>query len=270
MKKNIILVLFLIIISNLTFGATGKIISAAPSITESLFYMGYGDKIVGRTVYDEYPPEVKKIEVIGDMANYNAEKIIKLAPEYVIFESFTNEKLLKILNNTKIKTLSFESPKSVENIIDNMEKLNKTLDNTKFSTYKIKELRKNLENYKLNSKKLPTQPKVYFSLGAEQIEYTAGKETFIDDAITIAGGKNIVTKVGWTISLEELILSQPDIIIAEEIVYNQMKNNPKYKKLKALQEGKVIIVPSSISIPSPRFILETIKIIQDGLLKYSK
>ena len=56
-----------------------RIISLAPSITETLFAIGAGDRVVGVTTFDDYPPEVKRIFKVGGFSNPNLERILILS-----------------------------------------------------------------------------------------------------------------------------------------------------------------------------------------------
>jgi len=60
-----------------------RAISLAPNLTEMIFAVGAGDKLVGVTSYCNYPPEAKKLEKIGDTQTPNIEKIIALKPQVV-------------------------------------------------------------------------------------------------------------------------------------------------------------------------------------------
>lgn len=70
-----------------------RIISLVPSITETLFYLGLGDKIVGITKWCKYPePEVKKITKIGGVIGIDIEKIKKLEPDLIFAVKEENDK----------------------------------------------------------------------------------------------------------------------------------------------------------------------------------
>ena len=60
-----------------------RAVSLAPNLTEMIFAVGAGDKLVGVTTYCNYPPEATRIETIGDTQTPNVEKIIALKPQIV-------------------------------------------------------------------------------------------------------------------------------------------------------------------------------------------
>ena len=61
-----------------------RLISLAPSITETLFALGLGDSVVGDTDYCEYPPEAKLKPHVGPILNPNLERIVALKPDLVL------------------------------------------------------------------------------------------------------------------------------------------------------------------------------------------
>lgn len=64
-----------------------RIISTAPSITEMLYALGLGDRVVGVTRFCRYPPEAQQKPKIGDYINPNLEAIAALRPDLVIVQT---------------------------------------------------------------------------------------------------------------------------------------------------------------------------------------
>ena len=63
--------------------APERIVSLSPNITEILFTLGLGDKVVGRTEYCDYPPEAAVIPTVGDLFSPSIEMILALEPDVV-------------------------------------------------------------------------------------------------------------------------------------------------------------------------------------------
>src|SRR5919199_1381801 len=74
-----------------------RIITLAPNLTEIVYAVGAGDRLVGNTTYCDYPPEAKQVEKVGDTLQPNIEKIIALHPQLVLvstasqLEAFTRQ-----------------------------------------------------------------------------------------------------------------------------------------------------------------------------------
>ena len=69
-------------------GTPERIISLAPSNTEILFALGLGDRVVGVTMYCDYPPEAQDKEKVGDYYGPDIEKIIALEPDLILATDF--------------------------------------------------------------------------------------------------------------------------------------------------------------------------------------
>lgn len=252
-----------------------RIISLSPSITETLFYFGYGDNVIGRTDYCITPEEAKKIPSMGTMFAPNMERILLGNPQYIIEQTHFDRARERIFNSIGIKTLPLKTPKTIEDIIESYRKIIYFLENDALEIEEkiasLKKIEKFVEEIRVQGKNLKNRPKVYYSLGGGHTEYTAGKDSFIDEIITLAGGDNIVKEIGWTYSLEGLLYNQPDIIILSKKRYYAMINDNKYKDLVALKnERRVILIEEDeITLPTPRLLLETLDKIQKGILEYN-
>ncbi|MGL5051315.1 MAG: ABC transporter substrate-binding protein [Fusobacteriaceae bacterium] len=260
-------IIFLLTYS-LGFSQGFGIVSQSPAITEIIFYLGKENNLVGRTDYCLYPKETKDIPSVGNMTVPNVEKVIFLDPEYIIFQSHSNERLITQLNKLGVKSLKFKTPKTLDEIIEITEEINEIFEKNENGKEKISILKKKLEEFRNNSKKTKNPLKVYYSLGSAHTEYTAGSGTYIDDLITSSGAQNIVKEKGWSIPLEVLIMEQPDVIIGDSYTLELMKKSSKYRELKAIQQNRLIVVEKGlINSPTPRLIEEGLKIINDELKK---
>ncbi|RMG67943.1 MAG: hypothetical protein D6710_10775, partial [Nitrospirae bacterium] len=93
--RNAIVLLLLLLGLFLTPGSARtqvpeRIISLAPSITEILFSLGLGDRVVGVTNFCDYPKEALKRPKIGGMTNPSLEAIVRLRPDIVVLTTDGN------------------------------------------------------------------------------------------------------------------------------------------------------------------------------------
>ncbi|TDT72226.1 iron complex transport system substrate-binding protein [Hypnocyclicus thermotrophus] len=235
-----------------------KIISLSPGVTEKLFKIGAGNMIYGRTSYCNYPKEAKKIEDLGTIFSPNLERIIEIYPDAVISESHFNKKILSKLNEVGIESFAYNYPKNINEIYEFIDYLG-IFTNKKYESRIVNYSLKNRVSYYLNSlKNIRSKPTVYYVVGTGEAEYTAGKNTFIDDLIKIAGAKNIADDTeGWVFSKEKLFERNPDIIFGSEYNINLMKNSELYSQLKAFKTGNYFIVDENImNLSGPRLIEE--------------
>ncbi len=226
-----------------------RIVSVAPSITETVFALGKGDLLVGRTDYCDYPAEALSVQSIGSLMEPNIEKIAELNPDIVIASTHFKKETLEKLENLSIKVLILKEDKSFDGVYTTINNIAKITGAEKEGQTLIAKMKKTVKDVE-QAVKGKKRPKVYYVIGfGEHGDYTAGGNTFIGQMITMAGGTNIAAAVkGWTFSLEKIIEADPDIIICSKY-WNTKKNFVKangYKALSAVKENKVFEIDNNM------------------------
>ncbi|MCX6150405.1 MAG: cobalamin-binding protein [Ignavibacteriales bacterium] len=237
-----------------------RVISLAPNITEILFAIGAGDKLIGNTLYCNYPEEAKKITRVGDMLSIDYEKILSLKPDLIFITVEGNVKD----SFEKLRSLGFKvfvsNPRNYEGIkktftdfakIFNMEdKASLIISGWDF---RYKKITNEVKNY-------PSK-KAMFLIGLNPI-ILAGKNTFINELITSVGLSNIASDspLNYPIfSREEVLKRNPDYILMTGMTNSETKNlveaYREWKSLKAVRNGRVIVVDPDLYLrPGPRFV----------------
>jgi len=265
MKKLPFIALFLLIGSLLFGGAitvTGsygititlqkpaeRIVSIAPNITETIFALGKGNLLVGRTDYDDFPAAASAVQSIGSLTEPNIEKIAELMPDIVIasdhFKKESSDKLKKL----SIKVIILQKDKRFDGVYETIRDIAKISGAQKAGETLIIKMQNMVHSVEKAVQGKP-KPKVYYVIGfGEYGDYTAGGDTFIGQMISMAGGNNIASKVkGWSYNLESIIAADPDIIICSKY-WNTKKNLIKangYKELRAVKQGHVFEIDNNL------------------------
>ena len=108
--------------------------------------------------------------------------------------------------------------------------------------------------------KVVVGPKDSFSTG----DFTAGRDTYINEIIELSGGRNIANNISnWSYSKEELFAQQPDYIIVRQEDLNHFINTAPYKDLKAVKQKKVLGINSSLIDCQTCRSIEAIRIISN-------
>lgn len=79
-----------------------KIVSMGPNMTEILYAIGAGDKLVGRTDYCDYPAAVSEVESVGSISNADIEKILSLEPDLVLASTHFSDDAVKQLDDAGV------------------------------------------------------------------------------------------------------------------------------------------------------------------------
>lgn len=238
-----------------------RIVSLAPSITETLYSLNLGKRIVGVTEFSSYPDEAKRKPNVGSYINLNIEKIISLKPDLIIAIADGNKKeSVDTLGRLGYSVYAI-NPRCVKDIfqtIDNIGKITGCIDR---ASRLIKELKSRV-NYIETRIKGIERPKVFFQIGINPV-VTVGKDTFHNDLIKMAGGLSISgnEKAKYPrYSMEEILIKEPDIIIISSMYrggdFDRNKREwMKWKSIPAVKNGRIYIIDSDlVDHPSPRII----------------
>ncbi len=260
-----------------------RIISLSPNITEILFALGLGERVVGVTRFCSYPPEAKEIMKVGGYLDPNYEAILSLKPDVVILIPEV-EQVKKFLSELGIKYLSI-SNKTVHDILSSIEYLGKEFRVEQQSEKVLKIIRLKIKQIEEKTNDL-TRPKVMIvierSIGTSVIEdvYVASKNTFYDELIEIAGGMNAYQdeQIAYPIlSAEGIIHLNPDFIIdlVPQLKQTGLSRSSLKKDWQSLAQidavinDRIIIMSQDYAvIPGPRFILfleDLAKMIHPGI-----
>ncbi|AEC51168.1 hypothetical protein PNA2_0250 [Pyrococcus sp. NA2] len=235
-----------------------RIVSLAPSITETLYFIGALDKVVGVTKFDDFPPGVKEGRtVIGGFSNPNIEVIASLKPDLIIGTSMHVKYLDKL---EEIAPVIIVDPKNIDEIYEWIIKLGKVVNKEKEAEGVVNYMKAIVEDVKAKTSNL-TRPRVFYLVGYWNGYWTAGNGTFIDSLIYLAGGENIFHDVsGWkTVSAEDIVARDPEVIIYSAhagISLEDLCKSP-LAKTTAFKTGRVYMISDDnlISRPGPRIVL---------------
>jgi iron complex transport system substrate-binding protein len=240
-----------------------RIISLAPSITEELFLLGVGDRLLAVTVFCKEPPEVKYIPKIGTILEPNLERIIMLQPDLVIATEDANRReSIRIIKGAGIKVFVHRSSRDFEGICRNFLELSRIFRREKKARTIIEKIKSKINSLqgKINQKGLK---KVFLFLQSQPL-ITASRGTFLDEMITLAGGINIAhgLRPRYPIySLEGLLRADPDVIIGLKMRKDEdLKWLERFKMLSAVRNKRIYFIdPDEICRPTPVCFLKGLK-----------
>ncbi|HEY1648245.1 MAG TPA: helical backbone metal receptor [Terracidiphilus sp.] len=211
----------LLLISTLALLAQTKpqrIVSTAPSITETLFALGLGDRVVGVSQFCNYPPEVQKLPKVGSYIAPDAEAIARLAPDLVVLERSSTE-MTGRLNALHIPFI--EVPHStLEDVFAEIRIIGKAAGVPDRGANLIAQIKGALDAIQSKAKAMPS-PRVLVIVDRQQGTLNnliaVGPDNYVNQILAIAGGTNVLAKPGLPqyprISLETVLRENPGVII---------------------------------------------------------
>jgi iron complex transport system substrate-binding protein len=239
-----------------------RIVSLKPNITEILFELGAGDRVVGVTTFCDYPEEAAKLPRVADYTRPFIEKIISLSPDLIITsKEESSRRSIEELERMGIKTAILPF-KTIEETISSIRKIADLVDEAEKGKMLEEKMRRKAEflrrKYAAGGKK-----RVLLVWGRKPL-ITAGGGTYMDDLLPLVGAENVVPKGSvayprW--GLEKVIAANPDIIIdmsmgaydpSEEEKRSAMEFWNHLDTVKAVQNKKIYFLHTKDFRQSPR------------------
>ena len=238
-----------------------RIVSLAPNITEILFSLGLDTEIVGVSTLSNFPERAKQKVQVGSYVSPDFERIVSLKPDLVIATGVGNTRDVV----DRLDRLGFPTyvifPKNFDDILKSMDHLGRVVDREKEAAAIVQGMKKRRERIVERIKDLH-RPRVFLLVGEAPI-VTAGKGSFADDLIRLAGGENIAGKekeMYPRLGMEEVLQRAPEVILISSM--NPKAEHKKvlqewsrWKTLPAVKDNRIYVIDSDlIDRPSPRII----------------
>ncbi len=236
-----------------------KVISLAPNLTEIIFKLGQGNKIIGDTKYCNYPEEAKKVDKVGDMLSVNYEKIVQLDPDIIFLTVEGNNKQ----QYKKLQQLGYKifvsNPRDYLGIKKTFLDIAKIFNVENTALKQIGGWDKKINSVQTAIGKSPRKTAM-FLISVNPL-MAAGPNTFVNQFLVICGLKNILSNTISNypiINREEVLKKNPDYIIVSNqntnFISNALSIFPEWKDINAIRENNVISVnPDLFFRPGPRF-----------------
>jgi len=240
-----------------------RIVSLSPNNTEILFALGLEKQVVGVTKYCNYPPAARRKPKVGDR-RISIEAVISLHPDLVLAHGFLNDEAIKALEKHKIKTFAID-PKTIDQVCRDILTIGR-ITNRYAQAEKISARIKSVTHLvRARTSSIRHKPTILVAIQADPL-WAAGPDTFIDEIIRIAGGKNIAhdAKPGFNLfSMEAAAARNPEVIITvkkgdEDVFARGLWRNTAAARNKRIYE----VDPDLLCRPGPR--------LADGILAIAK
>ena len=244
-----------------------RVISLAPNLTEIVFAVGAGQKLVGDTTYCDFPEEAKHVTKVGDTLHPSLERIIALKPEVVLVSTASQlEVFTEQLKDHNIAVFVTD-PHDLEGVFRSITQVGEILGKSEQAKSVVASLRQRSVSVEMRVKPLP-RVRIFYQLSAEPL-YTAGKDSFVTDLIRRAGAESVTAQVpgAWPkYSAESALAAKPEAIIlptggsmgaGNSTVAEALRKSP------AAQQGRVYKINDDHLVrPGPRAV--------DGLEEMAK
>jgi len=194
--------------------AATRVISLAPSVTEILFALGVGERVVGVSTYCDYPPETARIDKVGTFLSPNVELIVAKKPDLVIaVPSPGNQRAVESMAELGLSVLVVD-PESVDSILAAVQ----TVADAVGVSAAGRELSARISDRvaRLGQRLASAPPRTVLMVVDHRPLIAVGAHTYQDELIRLARGVNVAAKAGdqWPhVGLEFAVAAAPEVII---------------------------------------------------------
>ena len=248
------------------YGQSTRVVSMAPSCTETICASGAGSIIVGVDEFSNYPSYIEeyrgnKIAEIGGYTNPSYESIAKLNPDMVIgvSDQSVHISVIEKMRAHGVHCLAISNGDSIETILDNTYMVGAAMNYQLKSVQTIEQINNALAvlDEKLDAG-TPHVSDVMISLSTSKAPWVAGGNTYASDVIVFTHCNNIYsTETGWVMANSETVASRnPDYIIvvssdirATEADYNNMISSlsAEWRNTSAFENGNIYLLSEGAS-----------------------
>lgn len=228
-------------------------------MTEIVYAIGAGDRLVGDTSFCDYPPEAKNVTRVGDTIHPSIERIIALKPQVVLVSTASQlENFTRQVDEQKIAAY-VTNPQGLEQVIHSIETLGRLFGTSQTASVVANDLRRRAQAVETVAASLKPI-RVFYQVSDEPL-YTIGRDAYLTDLVRRAGGVSVTADVPTAfprLSDEAALASKPDAIIlpsggsmgnANSTVTAALKNSP------AVRNNRVYKINDDLlSRPGPRLV----------------
>jgi iron complex transport system substrate-binding protein len=234
-----------------------KVVSLAPSVTETIFALGFGDRLVGVTTSCDYPAEARKIPKIGGFMSPSLETIVAKRPGIVIgVSSATDPAKAREMERLGLE-VTLISLASVSDILSSIKSIARSLESPQAGEKLVHKITLQMDQVRERVAPAPRRSTLLL-VGLRPLIAVGGKN-FIDELITLAGGKNIAGDAAqpWLNLPDEYVVAKAPQVIIEAGMGSERDQIAKHwadlKSIPAVQHRRVYRYPSDkILRPGPR------------------
>jgi iron complex transport system substrate-binding protein len=238
-----------------------RIVSLAPSLTETVYALGLQDRLVGDTDYCDYPPEAQRKQKVGGAINPSLEEIAHLRPDLVLVTKHLNT-LDTVHSLDALGIASYATdPRNVDEIVASAKRLADVLAAPEAGVALAEDLQHRLDVLRQKIGALPPR-RVLFVVWTDPL-ISIGKDTFIADALRRAGAVSIIdSKQDWPqVNLEEVAYLQPEMLVFAESHsettlqhFEVLATRPAWRILNAVRDRNFAVISEAVNRPAPRIV----------------
>lgn len=239
--------------------APESIVSLTPATTELLFALGEGDRLVGRTDFDDYPPEATQVPAVATFQGVEIEQVVDIDPDLILAggNSFTPPADVARLRELGYPVIVLYAS-DVAGVLADIRLVGQAIGAQGQAEQVVAQIDARVDEVSAAVAALE-RPRVFYEIGNEPELYGPAPDSFVADMVALAGGEAITTTdpAVFSIPVERLIDLDPEVIVLGDAAYGVCPDSvvarPGWDTLTAVTDGAVRPVDDIIvTRPGPR------------------
>jgi iron complex transport system substrate-binding protein len=239
-----------------------RIVSLSPAITETLFALGAGPRVVGGTEADDFPAEAKALPDLASFTGVNIEAVVAARPDVVIAggNDLTPPADIEKLRSLGLPVVVVYAG-SVDAVLSDIALIGTVTGQDSAAAQLVGAMRSRIDELSSAAKATGSTPRVFYELDAAKEIYGPAPDSFLAEMIGLAGGDPITSgdPAVWAVSLERLVDADPQVIILGDANYGMtpeaVRSRPGWAGMTAVKEGAIRPIDDTVvTRPGPRII----------------
>lgn len=245
-------------------GGARRIVSLAPSLTETLFAIGVGERVVAVTDLCDFPPAARELPKVGGLtsSNLHLESVVAARPDLVVSVGLNQEEVVAALRRLGIPVVVVPTDQGLGEVVAAVRRLGELSGRSAAAGALADDLERRLAAVDGALAGLPAaaRPRVYFEVWDRPL-MTAGPDTFLGEIVERAGGANVFADVRGRyvqVSPETVLARDPEVILTAEREGGpggaaDFAARPGWDAVDAVAAGRVHLLDGDlVSRPGPR------------------
>lgn len=253
-----------------------RIVSMSPPITETLFALGLGERIVGVTRFCDYPPAAKEKDKIGGIIDPSLEKTVALNPDIVFVTVGNPLPVLEALEAGGVTVFAVD-PKTYEEGCESVETLGRICDVRAVGERVAGEMRAAAADVRARVAGAAERPRALFIVWLDPL-FVAGPGTFMDDLLSICGAQNAAGEMDnpWKQhSVEMAVAADPEVLVLSaehapvaddaETRLAALRRSPAWRSVAAVKTGRIVLVHGDLVMRTTPRLAGGLRILAEGI-----
>lgn len=224
-----------------------RIVSLNPVITEALFALGAGSRLVGRTRWDASPVAVRDVADVGDGMQPNVESVLAVRPDLVVlYASDANRAAAGAFRRAGVPTLTLRTDR-VSDFARALGALGRAIGDTAAARVVADSVRRSLDAVRAAPSR-EAVPTVFWYAWDNPV-ITIGAGSFLDELVGVAGARNVfgdLAQPSPQVTLEAVAQRNPDFILAGPRTAAALRRDARWQVVGAVRHGRVLVIDTSV------------------------